>query len=428
MALPSCRCVGAYPNWKILGPIVAAARTWAGESPNLHCFDNRPIIDQLRGLYCATLTVSGGGGGGGATLLASFYIPEIVDSFERSMAAGYSGNGDPDTFQREDAVDVLRDDHYQSGITGQLVILEDEPTECVLVAPANIEGVGGVAEFDASWDDIPITDSLLRYEWRLDDTGSWTSNDLSTTLTGESAAPGPHVLNVRAISTSGVLGITGDSDSFNVDVDPGAGIAEIAHVSGSGTNTFATAGVNTTGATLIVAVVTSYSGASAPVLTDSKGNSWTASSDYDNGAGLRQTFYRSIPSSVGGSHTFTLTGSTILASIVVIAFSGTDATPYDTISTGSAFTGTSGQPGSVTPSENGSVILVGASLNPIPFASSTSSSPGYTFYNEPMVDGVSFGSSLGFQVQAIAAPENPTVTISSSGDTILRSIVFNPTP
>lgn len=218
MALPSCRCVGAYPNWKLLGPIVAAARTWAGESPDLHCFDNRPIIDQLRGLYCATLTVSGGGGGGGgATLLASFYIPEIVDTFERAIAAGFTGDGDPETFQREDAVDVLRDDHYQSGITGQLVILEDVPTECVLVAPENIVGVGGELQFDASWDDIPITVDLQRYEWRLDGAGGWNDNGVSTTITAGSATAGSHVLNVRSVSTSGALGDVGSSSSFTVD-------------------------------------------------------------------------------------------------------------------------------------------------------------------------------------------------------------------
>lgn len=243
MALPSCRCVGAYPNWKILGPIVAAARTWAGESPDLHCFDNRPIIDQLRGLYCATLTVSGGGGGGGATLLASFYIPEIVDSFERGMAAGYSGNGDLDTFQREAAVDILRGAHYQDGIDGQLVILEDEPTECVLAAPGVPFVTPGELEFSAVWVAIPVTVSLDRYEYRVD-AGSWTTNGLSLTITDLPATAGMHTLSVRAISTSGVIGEVSMSDPFEV-VNPPAPPADLLSwpmSDGSGTDITATVG------------------------------------------------------------------------------------------------------------------------------------------------------------------------------------------
>lgn len=221
MALPSCRCVGAYPNWKLLGPIVAAARTWAGESPDLHCFDNRPIIDQLRGLYCATLTVSGGGGGGGATLLASFYIPEIVDSFERSQAAGYSGNGDPDTFQREAAVDVLRDSHYQSGIDGQLVILEDDPTFCILVAPGIPEVIPGVGVYDAIFDPIPVTVSLLKYQYRLTGAVDWEDNGTSTTITGAEGSAGIHTLEVRAVSTSGVVGDVAISEEFEIETAGG---------------------------------------------------------------------------------------------------------------------------------------------------------------------------------------------------------------
>lgn len=61
MALPACECLpGLYPNWKALGPIVAAARTWAGESEDLPCYEGRPIGEQLSALYCALFAVASG--------------------------------------------------------------------------------------------------------------------------------------------------------------------------------------------------------------------------------------------------------------------------------------------------------------------------------------------------------------------------------
>jgi hypothetical protein len=62
MALPTCECLpGLYPNWKALGPIVAAARTWAGESEDLACYEGRPIGEQLKALYCALYSVAQNG-------------------------------------------------------------------------------------------------------------------------------------------------------------------------------------------------------------------------------------------------------------------------------------------------------------------------------------------------------------------------------
>lgn len=211
-ALPSYECVRGMPIWQqwieIYRALYLAAGSPAGLlNPSCVSIANLDILSEV---FCALVA----DGGGGATLLASFYIPEIVDSFERTIAAGYSGNGDIATFQREAAIDVLRSSHYQSG--AQYVLLEDVPTICVLVAPENIVGVGGDLEFDASWNAIPVTVSLLQYEWQLDGVGGWTSNGVSTALAGVSTSSGDHFLSVRAISTSGVEGGIGVSAEFTV--------------------------------------------------------------------------------------------------------------------------------------------------------------------------------------------------------------------
>jgi len=157
-SLLSYECVRGMPIWQQWIEIYRAMYLAAGSPASL--VDPACVsianLDVLSDVFCALVA----DGGGDAVLLASYYIPEIVDSFERSVAAGYSGNGDPETFQREAAVDVLRDAHYQSGITGQLVILEDAPTECVLVAPGVPSVTPGAGLFNAPFAAIPVMGSL----------------------------------------------------------------------------------------------------------------------------------------------------------------------------------------------------------------------------------------------------------------------------
>lgn len=153
------------------------------------------------------------------TLLGSFDLaePGDIDTFTRATAAGYTGSGET-AFQREAAVDALRSAHYVGG--SACVLLEREPTVCALVAPGTPAVTPGEAKFSASWAAIPVTASLLRYEYRLDGAGSWTTNGTGTTLTDIAAAPGNHVLNVRAVSTSGVAGATATSATFTVTAAP----------------------------------------------------------------------------------------------------------------------------------------------------------------------------------------------------------------
>jgi hypothetical protein len=214
MALPTCECVEAQPQIDKLKSIYCAVLELAGNDPSLpECGCPQTVNDLLNAIYCAILIW----GGEEFELLASINIsdPGNIASFSRAQAAGYSGSGDADAYQREAAVDVLRDSHF-IGST-ETVLLQDNPvSECVLVAPANLSATGGVGVFSASWNSVPVTVSLLRYEYRLDGAGAWVPNGTNLTLTNIVATAGSHTLNVRAVSTSGVAGDTATSGSFTV--------------------------------------------------------------------------------------------------------------------------------------------------------------------------------------------------------------------
>lgn len=88
-------------------------------------------------------------------------------------------------------------------------------------------------------------------------------------------------------------------------------------------NGFTTSGVDTSGASLIFILVSCYGSVTAPVLTDSKGNSWTELVEQSDGTTRCKTYYAYDPSKVDASHTFTLAQNGSYCSIAVAAFSGT---------------------------------------------------------------------------------------------------------
>lgn len=81
--------------------------------------------------------------------------------------------------------------------------------------------------------------------------------------------------------------------------------------------------INTSGATLVVVVISSYGSSTAPVLTDSKGNSWTQLVEQSNASNRCNVYYAYDTGKVGSSHTFTLTQNGSYCSVCVAAYSGT---------------------------------------------------------------------------------------------------------
>ena len=114
--------------------------------------------------------------------------------------------------------------------------------------------------------------------------------------------------------------------------------------------------MNTTGANLLVACVSSHGSVPPPSLTDSGTNSWIlAASSLAFNDGWIQLFY-SVPTSVGPGHSFTVEGAGVMASISVMAWAGAHASPFDKASGGGA-AGTSVQPGLVEPIANDELLV-----------------------------------------------------------------------
>lgn len=102
-------------------------------------------------------------------------------------------------------------------------------------------------------------------------------------------------------------------------------------VSASGSSPITTGAYDTTGATLL-AVAVSYNGTTAPTITDSKSNSWTAGTKQSQSTTFSvQWFYCLDPTSVGSSHTFTATLSSGKLAIYAVALSGTLRAPWSYI-------------------------------------------------------------------------------------------------
>lgn len=137
----------------------------------------------------------------------------------------------------------------------------------------------------------------------------------------------------------------------------GGAIALVDHASITGNS--ASSAINTTGATLLVAVTVSYNPSGASTVTDSKTNTWTALTTYKpTGASNNTTIWYAANPTVGTGHTFTdTTGNFNL--LCVAAFSGVSSSPFET-GTDTGLNGglvSSIQPGSVTPAGNGELII-----------------------------------------------------------------------
>lgn len=194
----------------------------------------------------------------------------------------------------------------------------------------------------------------------------------------------------------------------------------VSHISASiSSGISVTAGpINTTTANLIVIAVAYGHNTGTISVSDSLNNvtCWTPMNQY--GAGTTPTnvqmFYCLNPI-VGSAQTFTATasGSTLWQSIAVGAFNGISSSPLDA-QNGMAASGAGNfKTGSITPSQNGDIIISAIS----DFSSSTDSiDSGMTVIEQKQaVGGTSFGVSLAWGTQLIAGPINPSWSIGPQG-------------
>lgn len=190
-------------------------------------------------------------------------------------------------------------------------------------------------------------------------------------------------------------------------------------IGSTGGTAVTTAGINTAGANLIVTGISYYGGSpgtSTP--SDSKGNTWTALTLYGNTAPNNdaiQLFYCSNPT-VGTGHTFTASATTGLTypCIMVQAWSGAASSSQLDQQNG-GFSNTAGatiQPGSITPTTNGQIIITAldasTSTNTYSIDSSFTISDSMAYNSTNSVAGA-----MAYFIQPTAGAINPTWTSDS---------------
>jgi hypothetical protein len=211
---------------------------------------------------------------------------------------------------------------------------------------------------------------------------------------------------------------------------PGTGITLVSTVPWAPAPTGGTsAGIDTTGATLLLVSAAYYfSGSPTNTISDSKGNPWVPLTASAGGVN-HQWFYVLAPV-VGPGHTFTITCSgSGYPACHAYAFAGVGS--YQTESgVSSAVPPPPLACGSLTPTVNGALVVAGLGYLASASTADTITPAGFTTHSILYVSGATVQGSAAWQVQAVAAPINPTWTWTSTGvsSLCLSAAVFLPAP
>ncbi len=231
--------------------------------------------------------------------------------------------------------------------------------------------------------------------------GAW-----SSFVTASLLGPGPFTIRTHSIADMAIAFL----DSIGAQSTTGNGVT--------------TGSANTTGATLIVVAVASHEPSAEPTLSDLVGgnsNTWVPITVV-NGVGPRMHVYYAASPIVGSGHTFTVTGTSSFPSVAAIWFSGSHASvPFDQQNGAEVSGVTSGQPGSITPSEDGEVIV--AAMGTASAGSYSIDSPFTAEENLTIVGGQAYGLLLAYSIQTTATARNPTFSF-SSGASALKQASF----
>lgn len=198
----------------------------------------------------------------------------------------------------------------------------------------------------------------------------------------------------------------------------------IASGSGVGDPNATTSAIDTTGADLLIVAFSYYNaGGAVATMSDSKSNTWTALTNRPGGFATTRIYY-CRGGTVGSGHTFTLTGNGGgQAAIGMMAWSGSNATPFDVQNGGTSTGSTSVQPGSVTPSQNNSLIVASHSaLN----GTSLGIDSGFTMQVNINKGGSNYPLSFSYLKQNTAAAVNPTISWTTAADATAAIAVFKP--
>jgi len=176
-----------------------------------------------------------------------------------------------------------------------------------------------------------------------------------------------------------------------------------------------TPAITTTGATLIVAVISGYN-ASTSGITDSKSNTWKLQRPRNSSPNAAElAFFDMVPGTVGASHTFTVSGS--FATMCIAAWSG----PVRNYVSASAAGATSSQPGSLTiPTSLETLVIAGIVFE---VAATMSIDSGFTIADQnPFIGSTAFGSALAYKIAT--ADVNPTWTWSGATNVASGTVIY----
>jgi len=180
-------------------------------------------------------------------------------------------------------------------------------------------------------------------------------------------------------------------------------------------NDVTTDAIDTTGANLIYIALSRYSLGNPETVSDSKSNTWTqvTTADPDFGGQDKVIGYYCANPTVGSGHTFSSSGTTDLSTIQVSAWSGAASSPLDQENQNGA-TGTSIQPGSITPSEDNELILSAYAVNVFPGTDTYSIDSGFSILDQSPGSSAAFGLGVAYKIQTSATAVNPTWSTNGS--------------
>lgn len=210
----------------------------------------------------------------------------------------------------------------------------------------------------------------------------------------------------------------------NTGSPPIGGIDLVSSVSGASATSFATSSIDTTGADLLVVNMTGLTNLNSFSISDSKSNSWTLLTERMGGDISTQLAWCS-PSSVGTGHTFTFSfiGASF-GSLQVGAFSGTNASPFET-ETGSGTSGASSlQPGSIAPSQGGELFISGNVQRETDGNGVSCDMP--ILQQNPFAGGNNFAGAMAYLIQPSTASVNPVWSWSGSYAAAAAMASFKP--
>lgn len=234
-------------------------------------------------------------------------------------------------------------------------------------------------------------------------------------------------LAIASVKTFQGLAIASAKTIMGVDNTGGGGggIAVVAHLGqGLGLNGGTSSSIDTTGANLLIAAVSSYEAFAAPAFSDSKSNTYTALTEVSFSASVRIKMYYCASPAVGSGHTWTTAGSTSASSVCVLAVSGANGTPADQ-ENGSTAVGSSAQPGSITPSVNNCIVVLSGAADADTVQGTTAT--GYTVSDSFATSGGNyFGNTMLYKIQTSASAENPTLNFSGSANLTVKIASFKP--